>query len=41
MVIADVDPRITVTHVMNWMAPRIIRSVAAELVERVQDIVNR
>jgi CubicO group peptidase (beta-lactamase class C family) len=45
IVIADADRRLTVAYVMNKMAPpgpyRIVSPIAAALVERVYDIVNR
>lgn len=42
MVIADVDRRMTVAYVMNKMAPcTVVGPIAAALVERVYDIVNR
>ena len=43
MVIADVDRRMTVTCVMNKMAPdvMIIGPISAALAERVYDIVTR
>ena len=43
MVIADVDRRMTVAYVMNKLAAEvmIVGPIAAALVERVYDIVNR
>ena len=42
MVIADADRRLTVADVMNKMVPYpIVTPIAAALVERVYDIVNR
>jgi CubicO group peptidase (beta-lactamase class C family) len=41
MVIADADRRMTVAYIMNKMAPGVVGSIAAALVERVYDIVNR
>ena len=42
LVIADADRRLTVAYVMNKMVPCLIVSpIAAALVERVYDIVNR
>ena len=42
MVIADVDRRMTVAYVMNKMAPgMVVWPIAAALVERAYDIVNR
>jgi len=43
MVIADVDRRMTVAYIMNKLAPNvmIVGPIAAALVERVYDIVNR
>ncbi len=41
LVIADADRRLTVAYVMNKMAPGVVGSIAAALVERVYDIVNR
>ncbi len=41
LVIADVDRRMTFAYVMNKMVPCLVGSIAAALVERVYDIVNR
>jgi hypothetical protein len=42
MAIADVDRRMTVAYVMNKMAPgMVVWPIAAALVERVYDVVNR
>ena len=42
MVIADADRRMTFAYVMNKMVPiPIVVPIAAALVERVYDIVNR
>ena len=41
LVIADADRRMTVAYVMNKMAPGVVGSIVAALVERVYDIVNR
>jgi hypothetical protein len=42
LVIADVDRRMTVAYVMNKMVPvPVVGPIAAALVERVYDIVNR
>ena len=42
LVIADADRRMTVAYVMNKMVPcLIVAPIAAALVERVYDIVNR
>ncbi len=42
LVIADADRRMTAAYVMNKMAPYpIVTPIAAALVERVYDIVNR
>ena len=42
LVIADADRRLTVAYVMNKMVPcMIVGPIAAALVERVYDIVNR
>ena len=42
MVIADMDRRMTVAYVMNRMAKNmVVGPIAAALVERVYDIVNR
>ncbi len=42
LVIADVDRRMTIAYVMNKMAMGgIVEPIAAALVERVYDIVNR
>jgi hypothetical protein len=41
-VIADLDRRMTVAYVMNKMVPvPVVGPIAAALVERVYDIVNR
>jgi CubicO group peptidase (beta-lactamase class C family) len=41
LVIADVDRRMTVAYVMNKMVPCAVGPIAAALVERLYDIVNR
>ena len=42
LVLADADRRLTVAYVMNKMVPcPIVTPIAAALVERVYDIVNR
>jgi CubicO group peptidase (beta-lactamase class C family) len=41
IVIADADRRLTVAYVMNKMVPSLISPIAAALVERVYDIVDR
>ncbi len=41
LVIADADRHMTFAYVMNKMAPGVVGSIAAALVERVYDIVNR
>ena len=39
--IADVDRHMTFAYVMNKMAPGVVSSITAALVERLYDIVNR
>jgi CubicO group peptidase (beta-lactamase class C family) len=41
IVIADADRRLTVAYVMNKMVPCLVSPIAAALVERVYEIVNR
>jgi CubicO group peptidase (beta-lactamase class C family) len=41
LVIADADRRMTFAYVMNKMAPGVVGPIAAALVERLYDIVNR
>ncbi len=41
LVIADVDRHMTFAYVMNKMAPGVVSSITAALVERLYDIVNR
>jgi len=40
-VIADVDRRLTFAYVMNKMAPCLVGPIAAVLIERLYDIVDR